>query len=165
MKIYDAEQRLAFSQWLSDNHDKLANILWTDEAYLHLNGDISRYHCRIWSCEKPTNYLTKSLHPQKVCVWFGFSAKFSLTPFFFGSTVNQDNYLDMLQSHVRPQLAQKRKLASTIFMQDGAPPHFATEVRISIEHFQLIVISRGCDIVWPSRSPDINPLDYWFGAT
>lgn len=49
-------------------------------------------------------------------------------------------------------------------MQDGAPPHYANSVRQFLyEKFSpQRVISRGCDIVWPPRSPDLNPLDFWF---
>ena len=27
------------------------------------------------------------------------------------------------------------------------------------------VISRGCERNWPSRLPDLTPVDYWFGGT
>ena len=27
------------------------------------------------------------------------------------------------------------------------------------------VISRGCERNWPSRSPDLTPVDYWFWGT
>ena len=52
-------------------------------------------------------------------------------------------------------------------MQDGAPPHFASTVRQFLIHTftQERLISRGCNLVWPSRSPDLNPLDYWFWGT
>ena len=163
----DKLQRLNFATWLRNNEEKVPFILWSDEAYLHLNGDVSRYHCRIWSSQKPTNCLKKSLHPLKVCVWFAFTCSFKLTPFIFDETITAEKYLSMLKDHVKPQLAQRRKLSQTIFMQDGAPPHFANIVRNYL--YQTFssdrVISRGCEIVWPSRSPDLNPLDYWFWGT
>ena len=70
----------------------------------------------------------------------------------------------MLQGHVRPQLAKKKKLSSTIFMQDGAPPHFAINVRnyLTQTFGYDRVIRRGCQHIWPPRSPDLNPLDFWF---
>ena len=72
----------------------------------------------------------------------------------------------MLQEHLKPQLARKRKL-STIFMQDGAPSHYASITRNYLYRIfsKERVISRGCDISWPPRSPDLNPLDYWFWGT
>ena len=51
-------------------------------------------------------------------------------------------------------------------MQDGAPPHFAINVRnyLSQTFGYDRVISRGCQHIWPPRSPDLNPLDFWFWA-
>lgn len=163
----DFDQRVEFGQWFLRNQDLLPNIFWSDEAYFHLDGAISRYHCRIWSEERPKEFLTKPLHPEKLCVWIGFSASFIIEPFFFDRTVNSANYLEMLQNHVRPELGRRRKIRSTIFMQDGAPAHYATEVRRYLEatfgadH----IISRGCERNWPSRSPDLTPVDYWFWGT
>ena len=160
----DKPQRLQFAHWLLNNQNILSNILWSDEAYFTLYGVINTHNCRIWSDCKPDTFLTKSLHSPQLCVWMGFSARFGLEPFFFEGTVNADRYLQMLQQHVCPQLAQKRKLSSCIFMQDGAPPHFASRVRdYLLQTFgSNRLISRGCDQFWPPRSPDLNPLDYWF---
>ena len=49
-------------------------------------------------------------------------------------------------------------------MQDGAPPHFSTAVRSYLKEIFGAdnVISRGCNIPWPPRSPDLTPVDYWF---
>ena len=164
LKTEDHLTRFEFSKWLLDNADMVPNIFWSDEAYLHLDGDISRYHCRIWTSSKPTNFLTKPLHPKKVCVWFGFTSEFHVTPFFFDETVSSQNYLDMLKTHLIPQLTRRRKLSKTVFMQDGAPPHYACIVRQFLydKFSPQRVISRGCNIVWPPRSPDLNPLDFWF---
>ena len=70
-------------------------------------------------------------------------------------------------TYLKPQLTQKRKLSSTIFIQVGGLPHFAsTVIQFLIRTFtQERLISRGCNLVWPSRSPDLNPLDYWFWGT
>ena len=66
----------------------------------------------------------------------------------------------MLQNHVIPQLKQRRAFSRTIFMQDGAPPHYVRE--FLNKNFPSRVISWGCDIAWPARGPDLNPLDLWF---
>ena len=65
----DKEKRLHFGLWLQQNEHRLPFIFWSDEANLHLNGDISRHHCRIWSRNKPQEFLTKPLHALKVSVW------------------------------------------------------------------------------------------------
>ena len=69
----------------------------------------------------------------------------------------------MLQNQLIPQLKQRRSFSTTIFMQDGAPLHYASSVREFLnKNFPSRVISRGRDIAWPARSPDLNPLDFWF---
>ncbi|GBO04106.1 hypothetical protein AVEN_203795-1 [Araneus ventricosus] len=49
------------------------------------------------------------------------------------------------------------------FMQDGAPPHIARQVQeMFLSYFgDDLLISRGFSTVWPSRSPDLNPCDFW----
>ena len=43
---------------------------------MKLDENISCYHCRIWTMEKSNHYLRNPLHPQKLCVWFGFTTMF-----------------------------------------------------------------------------------------
>ena len=70
----------------------------------------------------------------------------------------------MLKDHVVPQIKQRRVFSHTIFMQDGAPPHYEKGTSVLKEQFQNRLISRGCDVPWPPRRPDLSPLDYWFWA-
>ena len=53
---------------------------------------------------------------------------------------------------------------STVFQQDGAPPHIKHNVMEYLERVFTSnrVISRYFDFTWPPRSPDLNPLDFWF---
>ena len=47
-------------------------------------------------------------------------------------------------------------------MRDGAPPHFSVDVRRLLNNrFRDRWIGRGGPILWPPRSPDLNPLDYY----
>ncbi|GBL90155.1 hypothetical protein AVEN_135491-1 [Araneus ventricosus] len=61
----------------------LWNILWTDEAYFHLQGSVNTQNCRIWTRENPFQMQPLPLHSQKVTVWCGFTAAFIVSPFFF----------------------------------------------------------------------------------
>ena len=48
------------------------------------------------------------------------------------------------------------------FLEDGAPPHFATSARKWLdEHFPWKWIGRHGAIDWPPRSPDLTPLDFY----
>ncbi|GAA47268.1 hypothetical protein CLF_100154 [Clonorchis sinensis] len=120
----DKKQRVTFANWLLDNEEIVPNILWGDEANFSGDGIINKHNCVIWSREAPHEYLTHNLHSSHLCVWRGFSSKCLLCPFFFDAMVSGDSYLHVLQTHVIPQLKQHKK-SSTVFQQDGAPPHYS----------------------------------------
>ncbi|GFU87571.1 uncharacterized protein TNCV_2934931 [Trichonephila clavipes] len=69
----------------------------------------------------------------------------------------------MLQNRIIPSLADKHLLERTIFMQDGAPPHIARRVKDLLRRSfgDDRVLSRHFHHVWPPRSPDLSPCDYW----
>jgi len=47
-------------------------------------------------------------------------------------------------------------------MQDGAPPNFSCFVTdVLNERFPDAWIDRGGPILWPPRSPDLSPLDFF----
>ena len=47
------------------------------------------------------------------------------------------------------------------FMHDGAPPHFSrVAMQFLNQHFANKWIGRGGPIAWPTRSPDLNPLNF-----
>ena len=86
-------------------------------------------------------------------------------PFLLDGNVTGQSYLAMLQTFLLPILEdlpvfQQQEL---FFMQDGAPPHWATIVRTWLnENFGEQWIGRGSpEIQWPARSPDLTPCDFW----
>ena len=163
----DKQQRMDFANFILSDPVLLESILWTDESYFSLSGSVCKHNCVIWASEKPKETLAHDMHAPKVCVWFGFSAQYSLTPFFFESTITGENYKDMLEKHVVPQIRRQRRLTSTVFQQDGAPPHFSLVARNFISSIfpDKRVISRGFPQNWPAHSPDITPLDFYFWPT
>ena len=163
----DKTKRLEFSKWVLANPELIHDIVWTDEAYFSLDGLVNRHNCVIWSFQNPHRYMQKSLHPLKVCVWMGFSARYKLTPVFFDGTVDRENYTNLLKNSVFPELRRKRKMRSVIFQHDGAPPHFSVLARdfISNQLPENRVIGRGYGVPWPPRSPDLSPLDFYLWGT
>lgn len=148
------------------------NILWTDEAHFTLEGVVNTQNCRIWGTARPTVVHEESLHADYITVWCGFNADFILGPFFFEETTSQGpkrcsitgtRYCDLLQQKVIPALQDRQHLQTTVFMQDGAPPHIARPVTALLrDHFgDDRIISRSFPTTWPPRSPDLNPCDFW----
>lgn len=62
-----------------------------------------------------------------------------------------------------PQLAQD--LENFVFHQDGAPPH---NLRAVTENLNQVFPERWMGLhgffPWPARSPDLTPLDFFFGG-
>lgn len=83
--------------------------------------------------------------------------------------LNGENYANFLRNEL-PQisfeaienvpLAQRN---SIWYMHDGAPAHYAVVAQnVLNERFPERWIGRAGPIRWPPRSPDLNPLDYFF---
>ena len=160
----DKERRVTFARFLLSGAVDLESILWTDESYFSMAGHVNRHNCIVWGSEKPREVIAEDIHAPKVCVWFGYSAQYRLTPFFFPGTVTGENYTNMLRCHVMPQIRRKRRMDSTIFQQDGAPPHFSIVARSFLSDVfpDDRIIARGYPNRWPAHSPDLTPLDYYF---
>ncbi|GBL94007.1 hypothetical protein AVEN_76723-1 [Araneus ventricosus] len=107
-----------------------------------------------------------------VTVWCGFTAAFIVGPFFFEEigpscpvtcTVNGTRFESLLRKQLHPAQQQHGRVDSTIFMQDGSPPHIATPLKqlLNLHFGNDRIISRHFPIAWPPRSPDLNPCDFW----
>ena len=119
---------------------------------------------RIWGKEPPHEVREPTMGSPKVNVWCALLHDRIIGPFFFcEDTVTSDVYLDMLQLFAVPQLLEY--YPDVIFQQDGAPPHWSLEVRSYLEQtFPGKWIGRDGPTAWPERSPDITPLDFFYGV-
>ena len=98
-------------------------------------------------------------------MWAGIGHRGILGPFFFTQTVNSERYLALLRDHVMPalnQLLPNRR--HVIFMQDGAPAHFGTDVRNYLDlNLPDRWMGRGSPkYPRPPQSPDLTPMDFFF---
>jgi hypothetical protein len=160
-RIRFAEGQLAAIE--GDPH-LLENLVFSDEAHLHLSGEVNRHDFRYWSNENPHWHVGEPLHSPRVTVWAGIGHRGIVGPFFFTQTVNSERYLALLRDHVMPALNQLPNRRRVIFMQDGAPPHFGTVVRDFLNaHLPNRWMGRGSAAYpWPPRSPDLTPMDFFF---
>ncbi len=162
----DPAARLDFSQrvLLAIEEDELSlnKILFTDEAHFYLHGDVNSHNMRYWSYQNPRLIKEKPLHSPKITVWAGVASFGVIGPYVFEGTVNGERYRQMLNEFLLPELRRRRKLKSTWFQQDGATCHTATETMALLrKHFEHRLISRGSEISWPPRSPDLSCCDYF----
>ncbi|GFS90172.1 transposable element tc3 transposase [Trichonephila clavipes] len=127
------------------------NILWTDVAHFHLDGSVNTHNCRIWESDNPHSTLQVPLHSPKV---LGGPVTCSIT---------EQRYASLLRNKIIPDLQARQCLSRIIFVQDGALPHITRCVKDVLKHHftKGRVISRPFRHLWPSRSPDLNPCDFW----
>ncbi|GFX17597.1 transposable element tc3 transposase [Trichonephila clavipes] len=99
-------------------------------------------------------------------------ASFILGPYFFEElgaggpvtcSITGQRYASLLRNKIIPDLQARQCLSRIIFMQDGAPPHITRCVTDVLKHHftEERVISRQFRHLWPPRSPDLNPCDFW----
>lgn len=100
---------------------------------------------------------------QSVMVWAGIIDENIIGPFFFEDrTVRGENYLEMLQNQIVPALRELNyDPLNIVFQQDGAPPHFRRIVTDWLDNNMPNWIGRGGPVLWPPRSPDLTPLDFF----
>ncbi|KFM75855.1 Transposable element Tcb1 transposase, partial [Stegodyphus mimosarum] len=158
-------RRMAFAadmlRRIEDDAEFPKRIMFSGEASFHLFGISNRHNVRICGFENPHECREAQRDSPKVNVWCGLMHDRVTGAFFFTEkTVSSVVYLDMLENFVFPQLEE---LQPHVFLQqDGAPPHWGTIVRSSLNgHFTGRWIGRGGPIPWLSRSPDITPLDFF----
>jgi hypothetical protein len=86
-------------------------------------------------------------------------------PYFYDGTFNGRRYLDFLTNEL-PRLLEYVSLDTRehmFFQQDGAPAHNAIIVRQLNEMFPNRWISTYGVVPCPARSPDLMPLDFFYG--
>ena len=74
-------------------------------------------------------------------------------------TVTKERYVDVLKEAFPEDDEDDQR---SIYMQDGAPAHTS---RMAMDWLQMRfpgrLISNKSDFVWPPRSPDLNPCDFF----
>lgn len=171
MKRGDKSSRIRQCKWLAAklrSKSFAANLLMTDEANFTLDGVVNKQNCRIWGTEIPCASAVKEQYPPHVTVWCGVSKRAIIGPYFFEqsgrpATVTSARYRAMLETFLMPELTRLGiPSTSTWFQQDGARVHTTSSV-LEFLHgaFGGRIISRGCSVPWPARSPDLSFPDFF----
>ena len=93
-----------------------------------------------------------------VTIWKGVSQ-----PFFVGGNrikVNRASYLKHLRDDLIPAVEAMYLNKDFTFVQDSAPSHRANQVQNFLKQKLKSRFVKNTD--WPPKSPDCNPLDYYF---
>ncbi|XP_045448380.1 uncharacterized protein LOC123656764 [Melitaea cinxia] len=136
----------------------LNKILWSDESTLKRDGYMNLHNLHEWHLENP--HLMREDRSQyrfKINMWTGILNGKIIGPFELPENLTGEVYLDFIENHL-PNLLEDVSLdiyRSIWFQQDGCPAHY-TRGRW---------IGRSGPISWPARSPDLNPVDFFYWGT
>ena len=151
-----------FQHNIASDENFLSRLCFSDEATFHLSGHVNRHNCVVWGTQNPHVVQEVTIKSKGVTVWCAMFRDAIIGPYFFDSTVNAKEYKKMLEEYLVPELRKRRRLRTTIFQQDGAPPHWSREVRAFLnEIFPSRWIGRDGPFHWAARSPDLSPLDFY----
>lgn len=165
----DYQKRMDFYAWLIENSDRdrlfLSKILWTDESQFTKDGCFNYHNEHRWSRENPrATRIASSQHRFSVNVWAGIVGNQIIGPHFFEGALNANMYLSFLEDNLSDLLEDVplNIRAGLIFQHDGAPPHYGRQVKSWLNtNFFNRWIGRNGPILWPPRSPDLTPLDFY----
>ena len=124
---------------------------------------MNHQNMRYYSDSNP-HWMTdsKCQNAPKVNTWAGIYNDTVIGPFFIEGNITGDKYLEMMINEVGPALLEAAGDDEVYFQQDGAPAHFKRNVREMLdEMFPRKWIGRKGPYIWPARSPDMTPLDFF----
>lgn len=161
----DYSKRLQYARHvrheLRNDPQYLDRIVFSDECLFHTNGVVNKHNARVWGTENPRTVQQVPLRSEKVMVWCAMHRTKIIGPYFFSAgSVTGAMYKRMLRYYALPKVLALP--GSPIFQQDGAPPHWSSEVRQYLDRkLENRWIGRGGPIAWPPRSPDLTPPDFF----
>ena len=134
-------------------------MIFSDEAYFYLTLPVNKQNNRQWSESQPYVDVEQPLYDKKILAWCAISVDRVFGPYFIETSVNQENYLDMLKKFFWPMILRTPNYKKYYFQQDGATPHTAIAVQTWLSgKFGKQFINKDS---WPPRSPDLNPCDFY----
>jgi len=71
-------------------------LIGSDESYFYLTKTAYKQNNRLWIETMPKSGIERPFYDQKVLVWCAISSQKIYGPYFFESTVNKNNYHNML---------------------------------------------------------------------
>lgn len=132
----------------------------------HLNCSVHRCYSRCWSKENPL--CIEGVHAQyykRFMVWLVIWGSTLTGPYFLLNAITGESYLHLLETFLIAHLEVVPLAIRTDiwFPHDGAPPHFAKDVRSFMGEniFPRKWIGRRGMVEWPTRSPDLTLWDFF----
>jgi len=150
---------------IAETPNLLPNILWTDEAKFTTNGLLNRWNFRHWAQENPhITFASRHQVVHSINVWCGLLNNQIIGPYYYEENLNGERFANFLE-HNLPDLLDDVPLEvrqNMYFQLDGCPAHNARAVKSRLDGmFPGRWIGNKGPILWPPRSPDLTPLDFF----
>lgn len=165
----DNERRLVFSHWFinecHENPNFFRHIFWSDESNFSNSGMFNSKTHHYWSHENP--FLVHPRNPQNrfsLNVWCGMVGSRIVGPFFYRGSLTGQRYVEFMSEILENFLDNLNLLDRPLihFQQDGAPAHnYHGTNELLRRLFGNRWIGTNGPILWPPRSPDMTPLDFY----
>jgi hypothetical protein len=152
LKDVNRQSRLAFAQSMLQKSDQyLLSILWSDETMVkaYPNGETVFYR----ELQDRSDIVTPIVQQGGAgqMLWGCLSIGAYGPPVVIDGFINGNKYLNLLQTHVRPELEAARIAGRVlVYQQDNAKPHKTREV---LERWGYEMID------WPPESPDLSQIE------
>lgn len=169
MQPGDLPRRTEFYEWVmlrgQEDFNFLGNIIWSDEAKFSKNGMFNRHNSYYWCDQNPC--LTREVHFQDEWSFNVFCALKNekiLCFHIYQENLNSDRYLEILRNIVVPATENPplQEYGAMYYQQDGAPAHNARIISEFLDAtFPGNWIGNREPYLWPARSPDLSPLDFF----
>ena len=152
------------------NNDQVKLLVWQDEMDLTLQVPSNRQNNRIFIRGRkndvnperlyhPGNKMSEKLMVSCLLSWNGVSKAFFVNP--QKTKVNGKYFTRHLEKDLVPSLHALYPDGNGIYVQDGASAHTSNLAQnyLTQEFGRYGFVNKN---QWPPKSPDLNPLDYWF---
>lgn len=172
LEYNDAQNRVNFCHWaqqkIQNNGQFFTKVLFSDKSTFTNHGQVNTHNMHYWSEQNPRWYR-QVVHqrPWSINVWCGIWNDQIIGPYFIDGNLNGEKYNNFLNEAL-PELLENIPLINRLdmwYQHDGCPTHFTRIVRDTLNNkFPEKWIGRGSRVNWPARSPDLTPLDFFYGA-
>lgn len=166
----DGERRIVFCRWLLEQVEEdphfLEKIIWTDESQFTRDGVTNFHNLHAWDLQNPHVIRQRKFQQRfSINVWAGICNNNLLELHVLENRLHAGTYEHFLENNLHNKIENvplniRREM---YFQHDGAPPHNGRRVSEWLnQHFGNRWIGYRGPIRWPPRSPDLNPLDFYF---